>query len=41
MDDFSTVLVLDKILVADQDNVELESQHLNLTAKEKLSEDDV
>ena len=33
--------ILDKILVAIQDNVELKSQHLNLTAKEKLTEDDV
>ena len=39
MEDFLTVL--DKILVAVQDNVELRSQHLNLTAKEKLSEDDI
>jgi hypothetical protein len=33
--------ILDKILVAIQDNVELKSQHLNLTAKEKLTEDNV
>ena len=33
--------IFDKILVAIQDNVELKSQHLNLTAKEKLTEDDV
>ena len=39
MEEFLTVL--DKILVAVQDNVELKSQHLNLTAKEKLSEDDI
>ena len=39
MEDFLTVL--DKILVAVQDNVELKSQHLNLTGKEKLSEDDI
>ncbi|XP_028393185.1 uncharacterized protein LOC114517596 [Dendronephthya gigantea] len=39
MEDFLTVL--DKILVAIQDNVDLNSQHLNLTAKEKLSEEDL
>ena len=39
MEDFLTVL--DKVLVAVQDNVELKSQRLNLTAKEKLSEDDI
>ena len=39
MDDFLTVL--EKILVTVQDNTELKSQHLNLTAKEKLSEDDI